>query len=773
MENPSSLYQPLDARKKEIRLLQLALNDGHDEIICRLLTTTVEAAPPYEALSYTWGSANDRVPILVNGQALEVTRNLHQALVTLRRKYTRRNGELHTTTGFTRTLWIDAICINQDSLSERSSQVRLMWTIYNRAEEVVVYLGDEEEDGMIGMEMARLLDLHFEVENKKMIDAIQRILDGQDSEIDMESSSDDAQAAGGRNPIDAIGDLNLADDSGEPSQSPGLSPIAAIAESNEMEGGSRDATNDTALSHPTNSASADEKPPSGNMNMFMMTKRPIITVAPGRLPRLEDGDQEFEAAPGPNPLQVVDRPDLQHDNLEPMGPVAPEDQSKIPFYMLLAMHGNSWDGAGEDPAEWLAFQKLLERPWWRRVWVIQEVAAASGQVWVACGQHWLRWETFLGAAHTIDKYKNHPFFQQLNRFGDGAKWIHDKSLLKARKDGRLDSWGGLLNIIYQTRAYEATDPRDKIFALLGFTPSIGIIPDYEQTPEQIFESLVRKSIQDTGCLMLPFCGRKPKRLPLPSWVPDFSLSLPPDAYNMNCPMGFFGADGNNWQNVGVPTAMCTLDDDDKPGELRIRGFSYDKPLVLGPTWQAESKDRQWKFFKIIEQYTKLLDETDKIHFPELHKTFYRNECFWRTLIWNANAADRYPAPANFGAYLSELLASNEALVNMSLPAHRVREDERIIPAGKASAYYEAFVSQGLNRRFFITEKGHLGSGPPEMQLGDVICVAFGFKTPVILRELEEDSKYELVGHAYVHGIMHGEALGSVDLEAKTGMLDAP
>jgi len=785
-EQPS-LYQPLDASKREIRLIKLGLNEGEDEIICKLIITTIENAPPYEALSYTWGSEKGKVPILVNGQTLEVTRNLYQALLALRRKYTRRNGKLHTTTGFTRTLWIDAICINQASLGERTSQVRLMWSIYAKAREVVVYLGDEEEDGSIGMEMARLLDLHFEVQNKKTIQKIQRILDGEDPESDTEFAPEALEPSIKKDPAGGR-EGKSADERDGPSQS--RNALVATSGSAETEGSLEAPLESFEPVQQSNQASRDEKSPRGHLNMFMMTKRPVITLGPEPLrpaPRVEPSQPASasgsSAAPPPlndddddfGPLLVPEilasRSELKDKHLEYMGAVEEEDQSNIPFYMLAAMHGNSWGGVAEDPTEWLAFQKLMERPWWRRVWVIQEVAAASGQVWVACGQYWLRWETFLGAAHTIRNYQNHPFFQQLNRFGAGAKWIHDKSVLKAKKDGRLDNWGGLLNIIYPTRAYEATDPRDKIFALLGFTPSIGIVPDYQKTAEEVFETLVRKSIQDTKCLMMALCGRKPKRLNLPSWVPDFSLSLPLDAYNIGCPMGFFGADGNNWQNLGVPTAACALDADYKPGELRVSGFSYDKPLVLGATWQAKSEDRQWKFFKIMEEYRKLLDETDVAHFPDLYKTFHRNECFWRTLIWNANAADRYPAPVNFGAYLSQLMESEERLVDMSQPAHEVRDDERTIPAGEAEAYYAAFATHGLNRRFFITEKGHLGSGPPEMRLGDLICVVFGSKTPLILRQLEPESTYELVGHAYVHGIMHGEALGSLDLEAKRDMFD--
>lgn len=106
-------------------------------------------------------------------------------------------------------------------------------------------------------------------------------------------------------------------------------------------------------------------------------------------------------------------------------------------------------------------------------------------------------------------------------------------------------------------------------------------------------------------------------------------------------------------------------------------------------------------------------------------------------------------------FLNQLL-----IVKHVLHRHSKAEDQRVLPWGEEFQYYEAFVRYGFRRRFFVTSKGHLGSGPTDMQAGDQICILQGAKTPFILRE-RENSTYELVSHAYVHGIMHGEGLGAV------------
>ncbi len=89
---------------------------------------------PYEALSYVWGDANDRETSFLNGVLFKVTRNLYSALRHLR--YADRS----------RTLWIDAICINQGNVLERNHQVASMGSIYENCRRVILWLGDADHE---------------------------------------------------------------------------------------------------------------------------------------------------------------------------------------------------------------------------------------------------------------------------------------------------------------------------------------------------------------------------------------------------------------------------------------------------------------------------------------------------------------------------------------------------------------------------------------------------------------------------------------------------
>ncbi|KAI9663891.1 MAG: hypothetical protein M1821_007381 [Bathelium mastoideum] len=120
---------------RQIRLLHLRPSSDGANVRCE--SQAYDFPPPisYEALSYCWGPNNKREAITVNGiKTFEVTDNLAAALRRLRLSRTNR------------VLWIDAICIDQNSVQEKNTQVRLMGEIYGRAQRTLVWLGDSIEE---------------------------------------------------------------------------------------------------------------------------------------------------------------------------------------------------------------------------------------------------------------------------------------------------------------------------------------------------------------------------------------------------------------------------------------------------------------------------------------------------------------------------------------------------------------------------------------------------------------------------------------------------
>ena len=141
-----------DGECADFRLLTLEPGKKHQGLCATLWHAPLDQPPPYEALSYVWSNpmveAGDFAKvdnfkksemITLDGYLFPVGENLYSALQHLR-------NEIEP-----RTLWVDAICINQDDLFERGRQVRVMSQIYAKSSSVLAWLGAADEDSGITM----------------------------------------------------------------------------------------------------------------------------------------------------------------------------------------------------------------------------------------------------------------------------------------------------------------------------------------------------------------------------------------------------------------------------------------------------------------------------------------------------------------------------------------------------------------------------------------------------------------------------------------------
>ncbi len=143
----------------QTRLVTIQPGRYGDTIVCTLSVITItqpksgqsrevssDVKPIYEALSYTWGDASPAFKIQIDGKDLPVAHNLFFAMQHLRHE------------NDPRSLWIDAICINQRDPRERSEQVVHMLQIYKNASRVVVSLGEESKESHIAMKSMLYMD---------------------------------------------------------------------------------------------------------------------------------------------------------------------------------------------------------------------------------------------------------------------------------------------------------------------------------------------------------------------------------------------------------------------------------------------------------------------------------------------------------------------------------------------------------------------------------------------------------------------------------------
>ncbi|KAI1263202.1 heterokaryon incompatibility protein-domain-containing protein [Xylariaceae sp. FL1019] len=101
---------------------------------CELSVWPRDQAPSYYAVSYTWGDLKDTVSLQINGQERHVSRNCC---------YTLQQVSAHC--GAKQYIWVDAICIAQEDLTEKGHQIAIMGDVFRQAALVLACVGEHDD----------------------------------------------------------------------------------------------------------------------------------------------------------------------------------------------------------------------------------------------------------------------------------------------------------------------------------------------------------------------------------------------------------------------------------------------------------------------------------------------------------------------------------------------------------------------------------------------------------------------------------------------------
>lgn len=190
-------------------------------------------------------------------------------------------------------------------------------------------------------------------------------------------------------------------------------------------------------------------------------------------------------------------------------------------------------------AQITAFLDLLHHPWFDRVWVVQEVVVARSII-MLYGNYQMLWDYFMLIMDTPfdpDTAEVVPIFHHSGE--DGVNHPLPLGLTQAAfMTGYRDKFkrGQVYQLYYTLRiflAFKATDPRDKIFALLGLTDSasdLNHIVDYTKSMSSILLEVADDILEKEHLLEvfhLAGIGWDRAEADPPSWVVDWGTSRHP------------------------------------------------------------------------------------------------------------------------------------------------------------------------------------------------------------------------------------------------------
>jgi hypothetical protein len=338
-------------------------------------------------------------------------------------------------------------------------------------------------------------------------------------------------------------------------------------------------------------------------------------------------------------------------------------------------------------------------------------------------------------------------------------------------------------LISMTRDLQAYDPRDNIYGILGvadeeFRRRIHV--DYNSSVTDLYYEVAKYllEIKQPKLNILHLANRYDEtpeiNFNLPSWCPNFhrskiTTSLPGSGFTA----GFVGEIEALYYKAYIPPSSRALHVTAiKLGEIT--------DVVESTFWASEAgMDGQTS----AELHLSCLDCCLWTSRKAYHDKPEALEACSRTLIADAFGSSTLRATMGEGpeAVPAARLVQNFLRLQirlMQMAGQPLNEHQRAfietsdVEGSTVETYVKIYMLSILeawrHRSFFATSDGRVGLGPEHLQEGDLVCIIVNAYTPFVLRQRQDNSGFfELIGEAYVDGIMHGEFFNNGEPQYET------
>lgn len=385
-----------------------------------------------------------------------------------------------------------------------------------------------------------------------------------------------------------------------------------------------------------------------------------------------------------------------------------------------------------------AIYHILSRPWFRRLWIRQEIFLASSESVILCGHCEISWLSFRRACVAITH-------KQYNNFSLEVELYNILSVLYGFIFQPFST--DILSLRRDFQCSDCLEPRDRVYAIISLLDknekNICPHPNYTKSVVEVYQEVTVNWIDYYGAVqILCACELQASAFGI-SWVPDWSAQA--TASLRNC-------------QIEACSNLGALNEFPETGVLRVTGVSTTviEDLQQVPNLIDFAFEERLKAIRGLIEGQRL----DEQYCTASGSS--KAEAYARVLLCNVMVETAYPNNSS----LPELEEAQKFLTQLAAQSEFSSEE---FYDGRIASKFLAIAVPFLSRKQFIRcASGYIGIAPPFTQAGDHVCVLLGCNTPIVLRRLQ-NGRFLVVGECYVYGISNGEALlGS--LPPKTQMI---
>ncbi|KAK4888176.1 hypothetical protein LTR27_012905 [Elasticomyces elasticus] len=410
---------------------------------------------------------------------------------------------------------------------------------------------------------------------------------------------------------------------------------------------------------------------------------------------------------------------------------------------------------------------LFRLPWFRRTWVVQEIALAR-KVTFYCGEHLLAFDS-VAAAADFTRLPYSRLDAAATHWKSYLDWHHSLAELVRRHDQGEDVSRildcGVQYVLAGAVLLDATRPEDKVHGLYGCAKRLGLklpVPDYTKSVAQVYTEATLACFHQANNLdVLEMVeGAAAAQWRLPSWVPNLSESLR-QWTPTNPPKTGLGLRRTSKAVSGMTKCDWKLEPDQR--RLEVRGRRLDEVAAISEPWRIDARPtllggsatNSGQFiYSLLTCVVTWLDVVKGIRRTGSgHETIAVDESaavqHLVNLIVNAHGPLIDP-PARMTEYLSILIDCARAKKRGHQSHLYHQKDETAM-----LHVIEYLLSPSMWKLVFRTATAaYLGMGSYSCQPQDLVVVFHGMAKPSVIRPCA--GGFNFVGTAFVDGIMEGE-----------------